>query len=119
MGRPGKWFGGRWQTALATSALNQRSEVNEMMKAEIKYGFGTAEFWGEFTAETVERQFYQHANQCFGIRKSISGFTLLSIEEEALPEPWAQLNGASTMLKHSGDTIVWNAVGDKIKSEWD
>jgi hypothetical protein len=91
-----------------------------VMHAVIDYGYGIAHLWGDFTEETVKRAFYHHANQCFGIRKSIMGFTLDSIEEAALPDPWAKLDGAATVLKHSGgDTIVWNADGDKIKSEWD
>lgn len=89
------------------------------MKAEINYGYGTAELWGNFTAETVEREFYHYANQCFGIRKSISDFRLIEIMDEALPEPWAKFEGATTVLKHSGDVIVWDAQGEKIKSEWD
>jgi len=90
-----------------------------MMRADIDYGGPTAVFYGDFTAETVKAEFYDKANQCFGIRKSIMGFRLISIEAAELPEPWCKLEGAATMLKHSGDTIVWNAAGEKIKSEWD
>ena len=92
-----------------------------MKKAEIDYGDGgKAEFWGDFDESSVQRSFYQHANQCFGIRKSIMGFTLLSLEDSELPEPWNKLEGAAVVLKHSGgDTIIWDAAGEKIKSEWD
>lgn len=92
-----------------------------MKEAEIYYGHGTAKMWGTFDAETVERFFYQHANQCFGIRKSISDFRLISMAPAtSLPEPWSKMEGATTVLKHSGgDTIVWNDKGEKIKSEWD
>lgn len=92
-----------------------------MAYAKIDYGFGIAELWGEFDINTVKREFYEKANQCFGIRKSISGFELLSFgEHEGLPSPWNSMEGAATVLKHSGgDTIVWNALGEKIKSEWD
>ena len=89
------------------------------MHARIDYGFGEADFYGDFDKDTVKRQFYHHANQCFGIRKSISDFKLLSIEEAGLPLPWRLIVGATTMLQHSGDTIVWDANGEKIKSEWD
>jgi hypothetical protein len=88
--------------------------------AIINYGYGKAEFWGQFDQDTVERQFYRFANQCFGIRKSISRCTILQLDEASLPEPWSKLEGATTVLKHSGgDTIVWDADGEKIKSEWD
>ena len=89
------------------------------MHAEIDYGFGQADFWGTFTQETVERSFMEKANQCFGIRKSISDFVLISMEPDSLPKPWADLPGAATVLKHDGDTIVWNGEGEKIKSEFD
>ena len=91
-----------------------------VMHAHIDYGSGYADLWGRFNAETVERAFYHHANQCFGIRKSIMRFELLSIEPSGMPAPWSLLPEADVMLKHTGgDTIVWNAAGDKIKSEWD
>ncbi|CDO37628.1 hypothetical protein [Novosphingobium sp. KN65.2] len=90
------------------------------MYAEIDYGYGTAQIWGDFDASSVERFFMQHANQCFGIRKSIAKVEMTLIGEKPLPMPWADLRDASTVLKHSGgDTIVWNSKGEKIKSEWD
>lgn len=91
----------------------------DVMHAHIDYGYGKADLFGTFTEETVERQFYRAANQCFGIRKSISDFKLLSIAPASLPSPWDKMEGAATVLMHSGDTIVWNADGEKIKSEWD
>ena len=91
-----------------------------MAYAQIDYGCGKAQFWGDFTSQTVKRQFTRHANQCFGIRKSIMRTDVLTFEAgAALPEPWAALPGAASVLKHSGDTIVWDADGEKIKSEWD
>lgn len=89
------------------------------MFAEIDYGYGKAKIWGVFDADTVERFFMRHANQCFGIRKSISQFDLLVIVPEDLPDPWNKFEGAATVLKHSGDTIVWDADGTKLKTEWD
>jgi len=93
--------------------------MSKCKRAVIDYGCGIAEFWGSFTKASVERQFMRHANQCFGIRKSIMGFELKSIEPSVLPEPWCLMTGAATVLKHSGDIIVWNEAGDKIKSEFD
>lgn len=91
-----------------------------MRYAQIDYGDGgKAELWGDFEEADVEAFFMKHANQCFGIRKSIFQCEVLSTEERELPEPWNKLEGAAVVLKHNGDTIVWNAAGDKIKSEWD
>ena len=92
-----------------------------MAHAMIDYGEGVAELVGDFTEDTAEDFFMDHANQCFGIRKSISDFKLLSFEDErGLGDFWSKVEGAKTMLKHSGgDTIVWDDKGDKIKSEWD
>jgi hypothetical protein len=92
--------------------------AHPIKRAEIDYGFGRAALWGAFDETTVERCFYRHANQCFGIRKSIMRFMLISIEDSEIPEPWNLIEGAAIVLKHTGDTIVWNAAGDKIKSEW-
>jgi len=92
-----------------------------MSKAMIDYGCGVAELVGDFTEEDAENFFMDHANQCFGIRKSISNFRLLSFDSEVgLSDFWRTVEGSKTMLKHSGgDVIVWNDKGDKIKSEWD
>ena len=90
-----------------------------MMHAVINYGDAEADLWGSFNEETVEDFFYRHANQCFGIRKSILSFALVDIEPSPLPSPWDRFEGAATVLQHSGDTIVWNAAGEKIKSEWE
>jgi hypothetical protein len=92
----------------------------ELSCAEIHYGTGTAKLWGKFSEANVERFFMSHANQCYGIRKSISGFKLVALVPcESLPDPWGKFPGASTVLSHSGDVIVWGADGEKIKSEWD
>ena len=92
-----------------------------MSKAIINYGEGTAELIGNFKKEETENFFMNHANQCFGIRKSISNFKLISFDKKGtLEEPWNLMKGAETMLKHSGgDTIIWDDKGEKIKSEWD
>jgi len=89
------------------------------MYAEIDYGYGKAEIWGAFDADTAERFFSTHANQCFGIRKSIAQIVVLFIEPADLPEPWDRFDGAATVLKHSDDVVIWNADGAKIKTEWD
>ena len=85
----------------------------------IDYGHGRADLWSDCGENSVEQRFMKLANQCFGIRKSIGDFTLLESFEEAIPKPWADLPGTAEMLKHNGDTIVWNDDGEKIKSEWD
>lgn len=91
-----------------------------MKHAEIDYGDGgIANIWGEFDESTVEAFFEEKANQCFGIRKSIFHVKPLLIEDAELPEPWDKFDGAATVLKHNGDVIVWNASGEKIKSEFD
>lgn len=92
-----------------------------MAFAKINYGGNAvAEFWGNFPESDMQEAFYRHANQCFGIRKSIMGFTLLRYDaDQNLPEPWNKIEGAATVLKHSGDTIVFGTDGEKIKSEWD
>lgn len=87
--------------------------------AEIDYGYGIARFWGPFDAETVERNFYRKANQCFGIRKSIAKADIITMCPEKLPDPWAKFPGAAWVLMHNNDIIVWDDAGDKIKSEWD
>ena len=89
-------------------------------KAVINYGYGVALLWGDFTAETVESVFHQHANQCFGIRKSISMCQIVSLEDTDMPEIFGcPHDQTAVILKHSGDTIVWNATGEKIRSEFD
>src|SRR5690606_12852147 len=89
-------------------------------KYMIDYGFGRAELWTSVAPENAERRFYQLAGQCFGIRKSIAYCEILSNVEEPIPEPWSKLKGAYEVLKDSGgDTIVWDAQGEKVKSEWD
>ncbi len=94
-----------------------------MSYAKINYGgtYDIAELWGDFEEEGCERFFMEHANQCFGIRKSIMGFSLQKFDADgAMPEPWSKFPDAATMLKHSGgDTIVWDSKGKKIKSEFD
>lgn len=100
------------------------------MHAEIDYGGGgLAKIWGEFDADTVEREFYSHANECFGIRKSIMNFRLIKIEKaDDLPDPWHNMEKAAFVLEHNcgvgafeifKDVIVFDADGEKLKSEFD
>lgn len=91
-----------------------------MAYALIDYGFGMAEFWGDFTEDSLQREFMGCANDCFGIRKSISKFEVKKfLAEQSLPEFWSKIEGAATLLKHSGDSILFDKDGEKIKSEWD
>ena len=84
------------------------------MKYKIDYGFGVATLYTP--SQDWENRFYELANQCFGIRKSIMYAQLISSSEE---KPDNMLDGEYERLEHSGDAIVWNANGEKIKSEWD
>ncbi|WP_332657322.1 hypothetical protein [Brevundimonas sp.] len=90
------------------------------MVATIDYGFGVARLWGGFTAETVEREFYHRANQCFGIRKSISCCVVRDLKAEPFPKVFGvKPERVVAVLKHNGDTIVWGKSGKKLKSEFD
>jgi hypothetical protein len=84
------------------------------MKYKIDYGFGVATLYTP--SQDWENRFYELANQCFGIRKSIMYAQLIS-SIEAKPEN--TLDGEYERLEHSGDVIVWNESGEKIKSEFD
>lgn len=98
-----------------------------MAYAMINYGGGgRAEIWGDFDRDNAVSAFYSMANECFGIRKSIMDDQLLDFDENAaMPKPWSKLEGAAKMLRHNCggwpmyDIIVWDAAGEKIKSEWD
>lgn len=89
------------------------------MKYTIDYTYGTAEMWTPVPPGEALRRFYQLANECFGIRKSIYQPEVTGSIQEDLPEPYSAMPGAYEMLQHSGDTIVWDAEGNKIVSEWD
>jgi len=84
------------------------------MKYVIDYGYGVAHLYTP--SENWKDRFYDLANQCFGIRKSIATVSLISKEEA---EPEQKLDGEYERLEHSGDVIVWNDKGEKIKSEWE
>ena len=84
------------------------------MKYTIDYGFGVARLYTP--SEDWKSRFFALANQCFGIRKSIGEVSLVSKEEA---DPQRKLAGEYERLEHSGDVIVWNEKGEKIKSEWD
>ena len=92
-----------------------------MAFANIDYGAGRAEIFGDFAESEAVRFFMRHANQCFGIRKSIMKTELLAFNADAqIPKPWNAMSGAAAMLRHTGgDTIVWGSDGEKIKTEWD
>lgn len=84
------------------------------MKYIINYGFGVADLYTP--SVDWKKRFYCLANQCFGIRKSIAEVTLINKEDT---EPQKKMTGEYERLEHSGDVIVWNEKGEKIKSEWD
>lgn len=85
-----------------------------MNRYTIDYGFGTATLYTH--SADWEGRFYELANQCFGIRKSIMWAHLIKKEDA---EPKYKLVGEYERLEHDGDLIVWNEAGEKIKSEWD
>lgn len=79
-----------------------------------------AHFYGAFSADDAATEFERFANQCFGIRKSIEFVRVEEFHHEhPLPDWVARMSEAHTFLTHHGDTIVWDASGKKIKSEWD
>lgn len=91
---------------------------------KIHYGWNTtARLWTPAPPEATISRFCHLANQCFGIRKSITREpVILEHREEDLPDPWSRLKGAHEVLIHNPpieDTIVWNAKGKKIRDEWD
>ena len=84
------------------------------MLYNINYTFGKAKLYTP-SPDWYER-FHELASQCFGIRKSIGLVQLMSVSNESPSDP---LPGEYERLEHNGDVIVWNAAGEKIKSEWD
>lgn len=84
------------------------------MKYIVDYEYGVASLYTP--SEDWEGRFYELAEDCFGIRKSIGGVKLLEVVDE---DPLYVLVGEYERLEHSGDLIVWNKEGLKIKSEWD
>lgn len=95
-----------------------------MKKYEINYGWGVADLYSPVEKEEAISRFFKLADQCFGIRKSITKDppVIISVQEENIPEPWDEIEGAFEMLVHNKpipDIIVWDEEGEKIKSEWD
>lgn len=84
------------------------------MKYIIDYEYGLAKLYTP--SEDWESRFYELADQCFGIRKSIGEVELVKAVNE---EPKNLRDGEYERLEHSGDLIIWNKEGEKIKSEWD
>lgn len=87
----------------------------------VDYGHGIATIWIKESIETQlsEATFDNYAYQCFGLRKSMSGFKILEIETtNEFPGFWNKPEVAC-VLKHNGDTIVWGYDGEKIKTEFD
>ena len=84
------------------------------MKYKIDYEYGVANLYTP--KENWEDRFYELANQCFGIRKSIGEVELVETTDE---EPNYKVVGEFERLEHSGDIIIWDENGEKIKGEWD
>ena len=82
-----------------------------MNKYVIDYGYGTAQFYTEATDPVqVRREFYDCANACFGIRKSMSGYEVVcSFSGVELPLPYRG-HEATHFLSHSGgDDILFDS----------
>lgn len=79
------------------------------MKYTIDYGFGTAVL---YTPYDPKKRFYQLANTCFGIRKSIMECTILKKEDIPCDD--------FERLEFNGDVYVWREDGARkmIEPEW-
>ena len=84
------------------------------MKYIIDYEYGIAKLYTP--SEDWKDRFYTLADQCFGIRKSIGNVELVKTENV---KPKEMIENEYERLEHSGDLIIWNKKGEKIKSEWD
>ena len=84
------------------------------MKYLINYEYGTAVLYTP--REDWEARFYELADQCFGIRKSIGEVKLINKTNE---EPEDKTDNEYERLEHSGDVIIWDSKENKIRSEWD
>ena len=100
------------------SESNEQHDTVVMCCYKINFGYGTAEMYTPKT-DDPKKVFGELSNQCFGIRKSISMFELISTKERSIPDPWCKMEGAHQMLTHHSDVIVWDKDGKKIKSEFD
>lgn len=84
------------------------------MKYGINYGFGMASFETPFCDE-VESRFYTLANQCFGIRKSITNFEITAEYENYTTKPTDYIE----KLEFSGDVYIWREDGAmKMLEPW-
>ena len=84
------------------------------MLFRIDYEYGRAKLYTPYNE--WEERFYELAEQCLGIRKSIGELTLLS---KSIESPKDKIPGEFERLEHNGDVIIWNAQGEKIKSEFE
>ena len=80
----------------------------------IDYEHGLAKLYTP--SDNWEDRFYELASQCFGIRKSLGEVSLIQKNDN---EPKHKIENEYERLEHSGDTIIWDKNGKKIKSEWD
>ena len=87
---------------------------DDKVKFVIDYEYGRCNLYTP--DENWENRFYELANQCFGIRKSIGEVRLIS--KENVNPPYLII-GEYERLEYHGDLIVWDENGKKIKSEWD
>lgn len=84
----------------------------DIYKYEIDYEYGKALF---FTTESDKQKgigdFLDKSGDCFGIRKSIGKVSVVDISKVG--------SKFGAALYHNGDSVLWNEMGEKIKSEFD
>lgn len=92
-----------------------------MNKYTINYGYGVADFYCEATEEKrIITEFYNCANCCFGIRKSITREPSIEKQDHnvELPLPYRD-KGATHFLSHGGgDQILFNFSHKFQNSPW-
>lgn len=89
---------------------------------EIDYEWGVGTLWSPVAEAEAAARFEALGGQCFGLRKSMGPVSVLSARPAPIPEPFGSIPGAYEMIEHNAplsDTIVWDAEGNKVKSEWD
>lgn len=82
-----------------------------MYKHKIDYGYGTAILINDKQGDEAIKDFYHKANQCFGIRKSIT--------KEPEIEETQEVQDITGALFHNGDSILFDAENNKVLDEFE
>lgn len=90
----------------------------QLYEYTIDYGYGVAEMVTTVPENKATECFYKLANQCFGIRKSITKDPEVRATRNVGRPGWWPADVVES-LSHNGDLILWNAEGEKVKDEWD